>query len=122
MMHSLRARCADVKMNFKHKYIQTHTRCSICDIKNEDQQHILTCEGIQQYHKSQNITKDTVKYEDLFSQNIYKQKEITTLFVELFDIRRKLQNKSQMAPSSRNLELTMGRDLLCSIDYSLSGN
>ena len=122
MLHSLRARCADVKMNFKHKYIQTHTRCSICDIKNEDQQHILTCEGIQQYHKSKNITKDTVKYEDLFSQNIYKQKEITTLFVELFKIRRKLQNKSQMAPSSRNLELTMGRDLLCSIDYSLSGN
>ena len=122
MLHSLRARCADVKMNFKHKYIQTHTRCSICDIENEDQQHILLCEVIQQYHKSENITQNTVKYEDLFSKNIHKQKEITALYVDLFDIKRKLLNKCQEAPSSSNLELTMGRDVLQGIDFSLSGN
>ena len=117
MLHSLRARCADVKMNFKHKYILTHTRCSSCDIKDEDQQHLLSCEVIQQHHTSQNITRNTVKYEDLFSKNIHKQKDITTLYIELFDIRRKLQNKSQEAPSSRNLELTMGGDLRHSIDH-----
>ena len=122
MLHSLRARCADVKMNFKHKYIQTHTRCSICDIKDEDQQHILLCEVIQQYHKSKDITQNKVKYEDLFSQNIHKQKEITALYVDLFDVKRKLLNKCQEAPSSSNLELTMGRDLLEGIDFSLSGN
>ena len=108
-------------MNFRNKYIQTHTRCPICDMENDDQQHILTCNVIQKYHKSQDITKESVKYEDLFSENINKQKAITALYVQLFDIRSKLQN-SQMAPSSENLELTMGRDLRNSIDYSLSGN
>ena len=122
MLHKLRARCADVKMNFKHKYFQTHTRCPICDIDDDDQNHILQCKVIQKYHISQNITKETMKYEDLFSENIYKQKQITALYVDLFDIRRKLLNNSQMAPSSGNLELTMSRDLLHSIDYSLSGN
>ena len=57
-----------------------------------------------------------MKYEDIFSEDVRKQKEITTLYMELFQIKKKLENNSQEALSSNTLELTMDFDLHCRID------
>ena len=50
---------------------------------------------------------DIMKYEDLFSENINKQKEITALFVELFDIRRKLLNKLGLSCAKLRAQLSL---------------
>ena len=121
LLHRLRSRSTECKENFKQKYIHTNIRCSLCDVENEDQRHLLSCRVIQQYIRSNNITISKVEYQDLFSQDVRKQKEITTLYLELFQIRTTLLNDSQVAPSSTTMELTMGKDVQYCIDYSLSG-
>ena len=121
MLHSLRSRTADCKMNFKQKFTHTNLLCSSCGCQNEDQPHLLACKTIKEHLKSKNITIYEMKYEDIFSENVRKQKEITTLYMELFEIKKKLENRTQEAPSSNTLELTMDFDLHHRIDNSLSG-
>ena len=121
MLHALRSRGTECKVNFKQKYQHTSLKCSLCGLEDEDQKHLLTCNVILKYWKSKNISVRKSDYEDIFSKDIRKQKEITTIFRELFEIRTKLQNNSQAAPSSSSMELTMGTDLQRCIDYSLFG-
>ena len=121
LLHRLRSRSTECKENFKQKNIHTNIRCSLCDVENEDQRHLLSCKVIKQYIRSKNITISKVEYQDLFSQDVRKQKEITTLYLELFQIRTTLLNNSQVAPSSTTMELTMGKDVQYYIDYSLCG-
>ena len=122
MLHALRSRCTDCKVNFKQKYIHTNLKCSLCDNEDEDQQHILVCTVIKNYLQSKNVSVNNVIYQDIFSSDITKQKEITTLYMELFKIRTMLLNDSQVAPSSVAAELTMGNDLHLCIDNPLPGN
>ena len=63
-----------------------------------------------------------VIYQDIFSSDVRKQKEITTLYMELLNIRKMLLEDSQVAPSSAAVELTMGNDLHPCIDNPLPGN
>ena len=121
MLHSLRSRSADCKMNFKQKYINKNLRCSLCNIQNEDQQHLLSCNVIQKHLKSKNITTNKVKYEDIFSEDVKKQKEITTIFIEIFQTKKILEKRCQEAPSSDTMELAIDFDLHSCIDESLSG-
>ena len=57
MLHALRSRCADVKANFKQKYLHTHLRCPLCDDQNgqDDQQHIILCKTLKDNHKSNKL-------------------------------------------------------------------
>ena len=71
------------------------------------------------YIQSNNITVNNVIYEDIFSSDVRKQKEITALYMELFNIRKMLLKNSQVAPSSAAVELTMGNDLHLCIDNPL---
>ena len=77
---------------------------------------MLAYKTMKENLKSKTTTVFEIKYED-----VRKQKEITTLYMELFQIKKKLENNSQEAPSSNTLELTMDFDLHCRIDNSLSG-
>ena len=121
MLHSLRSRCADCKVNFKQKYIHTNLKCLLCGIEDDDQQHILVCTAIQSYIQSKNITVNNVIYEDIFLSDISKQKEITAIYMELFKIRNILLKDCQVAPSSAAVELTMGNDLQPCNDNPLPG-
>ena len=53
-------------------------------------QNILTCPVLQNYFTSQNITQNKVQYNDIFSNNIVKQKQVTHMFIQLMGIREKL--------------------------------
>ena len=93
--------------------------CSLCKIEDEDQQHILTCKVLTQNIKSNEVTKEKIKYEDIFSSDIQKQKVITVLYQELFRIREHLN--SQLAPSTTQpVELRTSDDLLQWIDNLFS--
>ena len=123
MLHALRSRSTDCKTNFRQKYILTNMLCSLCGDENEDQQHLLRCKLLAKHFKEEELTEGAAKYEDIFSQNVRKQKVITMIYLKLFEIRSKLMenNESLRAPSSLSMELRMTSDLPLCIDLSFSG-
>ena len=52
---------------------------------------------ISQYHNSDSVTQEKVQYDDIFSDNIQKQKQITELFEKLLDIRDRLMSSLPVA-------------------------
>ena len=122
LLHALRSRSTECKVNYKQKYVGSNLLCSLCKIADEDQKHLLTCKV--QNIKSDEITKEKVKYEDIFSSDVQKQKVITVLYQELFKIRENLCENlnSQLAPSTtQSVELRTSDDLLQCIDNLFSG-
>ena len=53
---------------------------------------ILTCPVLQVHMMTDSLTNDAVKYEDVFSTDIKKQKQVTELFRQLLEIRGKKLN------------------------------
>ena len=122
LLHALRSRSTECKENFRQKYINTNLLCSLCQTENENQQHILTCTVLIEKFRSENLSIDQVEYENLFSNNVNKQKEVTQLFMELFKIRETLlEDNSQQDPSPTDVELSMNNNLLDCTVYSSSG-
>ena len=98
--------------------------CTLCTGSDEDQQHILQCKVLGEKVTSVDAIKEKVKYEHLFSSDIYKQKAVTVVYAELFQVRKKLTEtlSSQLAPSpTQSVELRTSDDLLYCIDNLLSG-
>ena len=123
-LYALRSRSTECKENFKQKYVNTNLLCPLCKDENESQQHILKCRVLLSKFETTNLTKENVTYEDLFSPDVHKQKVITMMFIELFELRKKLQENrnSQPAPSPTvPVELRMSNDLLDCTVYSSFG-
>ena len=122
VLHALRSRGIECKSNFKQKYLNSDLLCPLCLLENEDQKHILTCSVIQNEFENENISNSETKYENIFSNDVRKQKEITSLYTDLLKIRERLiKENSQEAPSSTAVELTVNSNLPNSIVYSLFG-
>ena len=123
LLHSLRSRTTECKANFKQKYIHSNLLCSLCQVECEDQQHILRCKVILSELNATDIANENIKYEDLFSKNVNKQKAITALFLSLFNIRNKILEKqnSQMAPSNTGVMLKLSDNLHSCTVYSIFG-
>ena len=58
---------------------------------------ILTCSVLNQYHKSNIVTHGNIKYADIFSNDIQKQREVTELYENLLEIRNRLVNSLPVA-------------------------
>ena len=122
VLYALRSRGIECKSNFKQKYLNSDLLCPLCLLENEDQKHILTCSVIQNEFENENISNSETKYENIFSNDVRKQKEITSLYTDLLKIRERLiKENSQEAPSSTAVELTVNSNLPNSIVYSLFG-
>ena len=123
LLHALRSRSTDCKENFKQRYISSNLLCSLCQVENDDQQHILRCSALLKNFQSSNLSRENVEYENIFSEDVYKQKEIASLYLELFRIRNILQEDqhSQPAPSPIDVELMTSDNLLNCIVHSSSG-
>ena len=103
-------------MQSQQKYIHSNILCTLCEIENEDQQHILQCSVILSKYKSDEVAQSIVKYNDIFSDNVHKQKEVSALFLKHFEIRKKLNEDktNQEDPSSARVELELSNTLhLC---------
>ena len=61
-------------------------QCPLYCGKDDTLDHILTCSVLRIHHTSYNLATDTVKFEDIFSTDIYKQKEIVELYRQLLDL------------------------------------
>ena len=77
LLHALRSTSTECKENFRQEYINTNLLCSLCQTENENQLHIQTCTVLIEKYRSENLSIDHVEYENLFSNNIKKQKEMT---------------------------------------------
>ena len=64
---------------------------------NDTLPNILTCSVLQNNFKSEAILSGNVKYEDIYSHDVTKQKQITDLYLQLIDIREKILNSSPVA-------------------------
>ena len=53
-------------------------------------QNIITSRVLKENYKSNEVYISEVQYEDIFSQDIYKQKQVTELFERLLEVRNSL--------------------------------
>ena len=58
--------------------------------KDDTLQHILDYIVIKQNHKSTEVTHTSAKYEDIFSNDVIKQQNITELYNQLLETRDKI--------------------------------
>ena len=123
MLHALISRSTEVKENFKQKYVHSNLLCSLCQSENEDQKHILQCSVILNNYRTKDVSRGKVEYGNIFTNDVSKQKEITSVYIELFEIRRRLQKNlnSQLAPSPADAELMISENLLEGIVHLSSG-
>ena len=95
----------DFKANFSNLY-GGNTECPLkCwNLKfNEPapadtQEHLIFCKNIKIF--SNNISPSKAEYNDMFG-DVYKQKEIISLFAELLETRRKIMNQSEDPPGDK---------------------
>ena len=71
VLYALLSRGLECKSHVKQKYCNSDLLCPLCLLENEDQNHILTCSGIQ------NISNSETEYGNIFSKDVRKHKEIT---------------------------------------------
>ena len=77
-----------IRKDFKGLY--RDTQCPFGCETDDTLQHILECIVIKQNHKSTEVIHASAKYEDIFSNDIIKQQNITELYNQLLETRDKI--------------------------------
>ena len=123
LLHALRSRSVDCRMNFKQKYRNQDLQCPLCGDHLDSQQEMLQCKAIIEKLNTEEIAQSHIEYEDIF-RNDQKQKAIVTLFKRALEIRKKLldENLSQTQDMSTSWVLETCVDLQTCIDNLASRN
>ena len=117
-LFSLRSRSVECRKNFKNSYKENDLLCPLCEMECDSQQHMLRCSVLSKHLLSNNVSNDQIEYEDIF-RSCRKQKEVTTLFKELIEIRKLIIEESKDDPSTCVQVLKNSYDLqYCIDDYS----
>ena len=58
-------------------------------------ENILTCTAVKLQHTSDNIATSDIKYLDIFSSDVVKQRQVTELYSQLLEIRTNIINNNQ---------------------------
>ena len=109
LLHSIRSRTIECKSNFKSRYGNDDLLCDLCEEQEEDdQKHILYCKTLNSFFNSEEVTKYSVKYNDVFGDH-HRQKVVVTIFEKLLNIRKtlteeKLGNKTNPSTPLRMLK------------------
>ena len=82
----LRCRMLETKDNYTNKF--SDDWCPLCDngVTKDSQEHLASCPSIS----SQQMVKTNLKYEDLFSTDVQKQLEVSTIIFENFKRRKEI--------------------------------
>ena len=86
MIFKLRSRTTKVKTNYKGMF--ENLECTVCHEENESQKHILHCKEIR---KMKENNEKELKYENIFGENVIKQREIAKCFEENVKIKENLE-------------------------------
>ena len=60
-------------------------------------QNVLTCSVLKQYHTSKEVTDRNVEYNDIYSEDIFKQQKVTELYDQLLDVKNKVIQRTPVA-------------------------
>ena len=121
ILHALRSKMVNVKMNFKSKY--SDLSCPICLKHEDDQPHVLKCDVLNSRIISNEASRNKIEYDDIFKE-VFKQKEITNLYQRLLSIRSEEENNNtsrQAAPSTSGGVLENNDNIPTSIVHYFSG-
>ena len=121
LLHALRSRMVNVKMNFKSKY--RDLSCPLCSSHEDDQSNVLTCKVLKGKNISYEAANNKSVYEDIFKET-GKQKEVTHLFQILLNIRKEEEEKRTScgtAPSIPYGMLENSENIQTSIVHYFSG-
>ena len=89
LLFRLRTRTVSgIKSDFKGLY--TDISCPLECGDTDNLSHIITCTALTSQHKSSEISQCKAKFEDIYSGNILKQKQVTELYRQLLQIRNQL--------------------------------
>ena len=89
LLFRLRTRTVSgIKSDFKGLY--TDISCPLSCGDTDTLSHILTCTALTSQHKSSNISQNKAKYEDIYSSDVQKQKQVTELFNQMLQIRNQI--------------------------------
>ena len=114
--HTLRT----IKCNFKHMYVGNLCCPLLCTPESETpyedtQKHLITCSRIiGSLSAGQTaLTLNTIKYEDIYSENVYKQKAIVSLIIQCVNIRNSLIENSKRSTSGQSKSLDPSTSVCC---------
>ena len=94
LLSKLRSKNIDIKCNFKTKYSPFNNieklKCSLKKCNElETQEHLMQCKEILNIF-NQKYDMTGIRYRDMFSKQLKKQRNLTKLYKILLDIRSKL--------------------------------
>ena len=115
MLYAFRTRTVEkIKANFPNMYFGDRNCPLNCSNKGETeykdtQQHLLECEKLRSCIKVDDLARDRVTYEHLFS-DVHKQKEAIVLLSRLIEARERIEAED---PPGANLDPSTGATSLC---------
>ena len=80
-----------IKSDFKGLYTDISCPLSCGDI--DTLSHILTCTALTSQLKNADISHSKAKYEDIYSSDVQKQKQVTELYRQLLQIRNQISSQ-----------------------------
>ena len=72
-------------------------KCPLSCGEDDTLQHVLECSTIHSNHTTSDLTSSDIRYEDVFSSDIIKQKQATELYRQLLEVRENLLNSQPEA-------------------------
>ena len=85
---SLRSRMLDIKCNYKNNH--SDLCCPVCKAENDDQQHLLLCEGLKDF----SVADKLPNYEDLLGNNFEKVIVIARILKKQYEARKSIMKDS----------------------------
>ena len=84
-----------IKNDFRGMY--PDIKCPLLCGEDDTLQHLLQCKVIKLHHTASDISYGDISYQDVFSSNIVKQKQVTELYQQLIEVRKNLMNSQPVA-------------------------
>ena len=92
LLFRLRTRTVSgIRKDFKGLY--PDTTCPLGCGDTDNLQNILTCKTLISHHKSSQVSRSNICYEDIFSEDPRKQKQVTELYRQLLQIRNEIMSQ-----------------------------
>ena len=60
-------------------------------------ENLLTCSVLREKHRSREITHTEIMFQDIFSDDVYKQQKVTEMFKQLLETRNKIMQSIPVA-------------------------
>ena len=85
LIFKFRTRMYNVKNNFRNNYKQSNTKCPLCTVHDDSQQHLFECSEIRKQ-----LPNLKTKHDDIFSSDIDSMIAVGKELKEIVDVREDL--------------------------------